>query len=369
MRLSLRSTILLNFVLIIVILAVFGGILGVFLINRTTVDEEQRRVSVDLKSAWSVLEGKFNELTTLVNVLGSGKRVAGAFQEPIDDNSRVALEAVRRHFKLDFLTLTNRDGRVILRASSPYLVGDDLSNDIVVQEALKGNTVQGFQVFTAQRLQAEGDDLAERAFTVFEPTTKAKSRAKSSEDAGLVMVVAAPIQDRKGDEFGVIYAGFLLNRNNDLVDQIRSALFEGEELDGRPVGTVTIFQWDVRVATNVVMPNGNRALGTRVSSEVYDRVLENNRSWYSRAFVVNDWYISAYDPIHDVEGKVIGILYVGVLAAKYDNIKTDLWRIYGGLAVFSALFVVLVGAGVFRPYNQDGGTVGGSHPAHSRGAL
>jgi two-component system NtrC family sensor kinase len=343
MRLSLRSTIILNFVVIIVIMALFGGILGAFLINRTTVDEEQRRVSVDLKSAWSVLEGKFSELTVLVNVLGSGKRVAGAFQQPIDVSSRVSLEEVRRNFNLDFLTLTNRDGRVIMRATAPYQVGDDLSNDVVIQEALKGKMVQGFQIFSAERLQVEGYDLPERAFTVFEPTTKAKARAKASEDAGLVMVVASPIQDKTGDEFGVIYAGFLLNRNNGLVDQIRSAVFEGEELDGRPVGTVTIFQWDVRVATNVVMPNGNRALGTRVSTEVYDRVLENDRSWYSRAFVVNDWYISAYDPIHDVEGKVIGILYVGVLAAKYDHIKRELWRIYGGLAVFSALLVVLVG--------------------------
>ena len=97
------------------------------------------------------------------------------------------------------------------------------------------------------------------------------------------------------------------------------------------------------MATNVILPNGNRALGTRVSSEVYDKVLENNSNWYSRAFVVDDWYISAYDPIHDVENKVVGILYVGVLAKKYDEIRKGLWTIYGSVSVIGALMITLVG--------------------------
>ena len=82
---------------------------------------------------------------------------------------------------------------------------------------------------------------------------------------------------------------------------------------------------------------------TRVSAEVYDKVLENNSSWYSRAFVVDDWYISAYDPIHDIEDKVVGILYVGVLAKKYDEIRKGLWTIYGGVSLVGTLLIILVG--------------------------
>ena len=149
--------------------------------------------------------------------------------------------------------------------------------------------------------------------------------------------------DQGGRIHGAIYAGILLNRNNTLVDQIRSLVFEGKLFDGHHIGTVTIFQWDVRVATNVILPNGNRALGTRVSAEVYDKVLENNSSWYDRAFVVNDWYISAYDPIHDFEGRVVGILYVGVLAKKYDEIRANLWKIYGGVSLVGVLLIVFVG--------------------------
>ena len=329
MRLTLRNRILLNFVLVILAFAIIGTLLGTFFINRTTVEEEQRRVGVDLRSAWSVLQGRFNELSILVGVLGTGKRVAGAYMPDISDNTQVALESVRRQFGLDFLTLTDETGRVILRTLEPYKTGDDLSNDSFVLAALNGQTLAGFQVFSSGRLGAEGGDLDERAFMAFQPTPMAKPRAKETESAGLVLAAAAPVKDPVSHVMGVIYAGTLLNRNNALVDHIRSIVTEGQVLDGRPVGTVTIFQWDVRVATNVILPNGNRALGTRVSAEVYDQVLENNRSWYSRAFVVNDWYISAYDPILDVEGRVVGILYVGVLAKKYDQIKENLWKIYG----------------------------------------
>ncbi|MFH1139133.1 MAG: cache domain-containing protein [Pseudomonadota bacterium] len=343
MRINLRNRVLINFVFIIVALAVFNGLLGAFLINRTTVSEEQRRVGVDLRSAWSVVQSRFDEMATLLTVLGPGKRVVGAFTQPDREEHHLALEAVRRQFHLDILGLTDGQGKVILRGAPPYTTGDDLSNDPVVSKALRGETVKGFQVLRPTRLRTEGDGLAERAFVVFEPTPMAKPRAESTEGSGLAMMAAFPIRDIKDDVMGVIFAGSLLNRNHDLVDRIRSIVFEGQAPDGGPIGAVTIFQWDVRVATNVTLPNGNRALGTRVSAEVYDKVLENNSSWYSRAFVVNEWYISAYDPIRDVENKVIGILYVGVPARKYDQIRRDLWRIYAAMSLICACLVVLAG--------------------------
>jgi len=80
-----------------------------------------------------------------------------------------------------------------------------------------------------------------------------------------------------------------------------------------------------------------------VSEEVYDKVLENGLNWYDRAFVVKDWYLSAYDPIHDVNGKVIGILYVGVLAKQYDDLKWALWKLYGGISGGVGVFVLAIG--------------------------
>ena len=97
------------------------------------------------------------------------------------------------------------------------------------------------------------------------------------------------------------------------------------------------------MATNVRKQDGNRAIGTRVSTEVYDKVLENNQSWVNPAFVVNDWYLSAYDPIHNVDGETIGILYVGVLAAQYDDMRREVWALYGVASALLAIVVLALG--------------------------
>ncbi len=45
------------------------------------------------------------------------------------------------------------------------------------------------------------------------------------------------------------------------------------------------------------------------------------RQYVGRAYVVNDWYIAAYEPIKNITGQIIGILYVGILEQKYSDIN------------------------------------------------
>lgn len=106
-----------------------------------------------------------------------------------------------------------------------------------------------------------------------------------------------------------------------LVDKINELVFGNEVYKGKPVGTVTIFQDDIRISTNVLNDKGERAVGTRVSKEVYDRVVIKGISWKDRAFVVTDWYFTTYEPIKDISGNIIGILYVGILEKPYADLK------------------------------------------------
>jgi two-component system NtrC family sensor kinase len=341
MKLNIR--VFLNFVLVIVLFGLLGAALGAWLINRNILNEAQRRVGLDLRSAWSVIDGELGRLHLFVSVLGTGKRVETAYSNLLAPESRIRLEEARRMFGFDFLSLTDSSGKVILRTIEPYSTGDYLANDPFIREALKGKATKGFSILSSSRLRAEGGNMPEQAFMAFEPTPKAKPRVKTSEESGMALIAAAPVINEKGAIVGAIYAGILLNRNHELVDKIRSIVFEDKMYEGRHLGTMTIFQWDTRIATNVTLPNGNKAIGTRVSADVYDKVLENNSNWYDRAFVVRDWYLSAYDPIHDIEGKVIGILYVGVLAKKYDDLKWELWRLYGFLSVVAGIIVLAVG--------------------------
>jgi len=119
--------------------------------------------------------------------------------------------------------------------------------------------------------------------------------------SGMVLMAASPIFSENGEVMGVLYGGHLLNCNYKIVDQVWDLVYSGEKkYRDKEIGTVTIFMGDIRVSTNVKNEKGERAIGTRVSAAVADTVLVKGKRWASRAFVVNDWYISEYEPMNDV---------------------------------------------------------------------
>ncbi|SET06635.1 Cache domain-containing protein [Natronincola peptidivorans] len=120
-----------------------------------------------------------------------------------------------------------------------------------------------------------------------------------------------------------LYAGELnLTEDNTFVDELK-------ELMG---GTSTVFVLNdnkfVRVSTNVRMEDGARAIGTVIDADspVYQSVI-NKEPYYSRAWVVNNWYITAYKPLLDANNNVTGMLYAGVpeidekLEGIFSNVK------------------------------------------------
>ncbi|MFN2354154.1 MAG: methyl-accepting chemotaxis protein [Desulfopila sp.] len=110
-------------------------------------------------------------------------------------------------------------------------------------------------------------------------------------------------------EIPKLQAGILyLNEDTEIVDEI-------EEVTG---ATATVFQLVdnklLRIATNVRKPNGERATGTYIpsSSPVYQAIM-NGETFKGKAFVVNDWYLTAYKPLRSNNGNIIGAVYVGQL--------------------------------------------------------
>jgi len=177
---------------------------------------------------------------------------------------------------------------------------------------------------------------------VFVSAPKSKPRPGDRETSGMMLKVAAPLLDDNDNLLGVLYGGELLNRNYSIVDQVKDSLYKGEKYEGRDMGAATIFQWDLRISTNVKKPNGLRSIGTRVSEEVYETVLENGKLWIGRAFVVDSWRISSYEPIRNIKGEIIGMLSVGILERPFLDMRNNvIWSFlkiaFLGIAVALAL--------------------------------
>ncbi len=101
----------------------------------------------------------------------------------------------------------------------------------------------------------------------------------------------------------------------DLVDEV------GEMISGTATVFQKIPQGFLRISTNVRKKNGERATDTFISNDspVAQKIL-GGESFFGRAFVVDDWYLTAYEPLI-IDGSVEGILYVGVREKNMAGIK------------------------------------------------
>jgi len=127
------------------------------------------------------------------------------------------------------------------------------------------------------------------------------------------MKVAWQVLKTKGSEFriedGKLYAGsHAVNGNFEVVDKVK-------ELVG---GSATVFMGDVRVSTNVMKADGTRAVGTPLArTAAYASVFDKKQPFRGEVEILGQPYMTAYDPILDASGAVIGVLYVGIKKADF----------------------------------------------------
>lgn len=259
-------------------------------------------------------------------------------------------------------------------------------NDVVVHPwQLTGaqNETAFFDLLDKRQLEHLDPDLANRAQVPILGTAQVETQ-------GLVSRTIIPVRNQEKEIIGFLDGGLLLNNSTKLVDQIRDLIYppahkaysaqshqatavtsnelmtesdssnnnntdhllaeKNEPLGGsinkkrtssRPVGTVTIFLNDLRVSTNVPLNSDireGRAIGTRVSHSVHQKVLNDGKEWIDRAYVYDAWYITAYRPLRDQQNNVVGMLYTGYLI--WPLLKTYLTNL--GEITFTILSLLLI---------------------------
>ena len=285
----------------------------------------------------------------------NGERIA-ALGQSVDfaqSGDPAALLAERRaEMALDFLQLVGPDGSLL--ASSPPGALPDRDMPLVA-EALQGSAGTGITILSHEELVLIDPALAERAHVPLVPTANAVPTDRDAEDRGMVILSAVPVVLADGRQ-AALAGGVLLNRNLDFIDTINDLVYRAGSLPEGSEGTATLFLDDVRISTNVRLFEGSRALGTRVSAAVRERVLLHGETWLDSAFVVNDWYISAYEPIRDTSGTAVGMLYVGFLERPFAETKRmTIWLVGLGFLGVTALSIPIFlrwAGSVFRPLER-----------------
>jgi methyl-accepting chemotaxis protein len=152
-------------------------------------------------------------------------------------------------------------------------------------------------------------------------------------------------------ENGKLYFGqSAINGDFSAVDQVK-------QIGG---GTATVFMGDERVSTNVMRPNGARAIGSKLApSPAFEAIFKQRARFQGQVNILDEPYITIYEPILDkATGRVLGIYYVGMKKSEFAAIINHMIRtsLIGGLVVLlvgglASLFLVRA---MMRPLTELG---------------
>jgi len=322
------------FISIILVIGVLLSVLVYFLIDSGITGREQAKVSFAVKSASAIYDEEMYVIKKELEIISKIK----------DFNEIDAGE-----LDVDYLYKVDKDEK------------DSVESEIV-KAAFEGEEKGGTRVIEEHELKRMGEKFYKKSEIELKLTEKARPVSEKFLKKAMAIEYAIPLMDEKKRVESVIYGGKIINRDFDLIEKIRDRVFEDKMFNGKPVGTVTIFLDDVRITTNVLDSDGKPAIGTRASQEVYEKVVIEGEPWLGRAFVVNKWYLTNYDPIKDIQGNIIGILYAGYLEnyLKEENkiIIYSFWAIIFFATIFAIIFYIYFRQGRAEKGDKTAGRAG-----------
>ena len=255
------------------------------------------------------VENRKNEAMRNTAIISINPLVVKALADKDADALTSALAPLAKETGLDFITVTDDKGTVIVRTHDKKK-GDSVAGQVNVRSALNG-----------------------AVFGAIEPGTIVKFSARSG----------APVKNEQGRIIGVVSAGYDITRDA-FIDSVKNKY-----------GTdVTLFLGDERVASTIAK-DGKRVVGTKLNEQVSAKVIGQGQKYSARADILGMDYFTAYMPLLGADNKPIGVLFSGESTAIYVSERNKLILIISlialGVIVFGAGCALFVARGIANPLN------------------
>ncbi len=272
-----------------------------------------------------------------------------------------ALQTVQVEGKLSFVTIVGLDGRVAIRSTNPSAYGDDtLMGDYsnpngpvssirhLIQTALGGKTVSGFEALAPETLERENAiengkvvaSLKDYVAVPLREPTNAPARGRkiapgTVESRALALTFATPVLDSGGNITGVAIAGRVVNKDLAIVQDVQNILKD----------QVTIFFGEERIATTRKETQGGHKgesqMGT-IHPNYPANVLSGQYEERTPRVVDGEELVGIFDPFKDLDGVVLGSLYIGRPTSLVDAISKAQEDIEGGIERKTTLYIAVL---------------------------
>ena len=316
-RLSLRARLIWSYLVILGTGGLATSVVGSWIVSSTIMMQARRAVDHDFATTRTVYEQQLDILKLSVQFAASGTALERYYTSGDRASLSAYLDRIRQNAGFDFLSLTDQNGALSREFRSLDTRQMTHLRRVWSKPLFQGKSPQLLKSFPPSACPARGNRV--RAWRSWRPRRWA-------------LLATGPL--------GALFGGILLNGNFGIVDRVWDLLFRGDRFKDVDSGSVTIFENDVRIATNVTTTAGHRAIGTRAPREVSDAVLKHGEIWRGRAFIVKDWYISEYAPIRNYAGQAVGMLSVGILENTYTGIRNRVILSFMNIALSGFLLIL-----------------------------
>ncbi len=323
-RISLRTKLTGAFTLVVVGGTAVSTLIGSRIITNALLEDARNRALHGLEAALTMYAEESSKTAAAVS------RVANT----TGDQSTAAQQA-----GLDFFRLESDGARSVTNACTA-----DSSFRLLLDAAEASGRASGTEVLTHDCLALLDPALAAKSRIALRTSDNA-AIAGQNLTSGLALVAASRVL-HEGRVVGIASGGLVLNRRTDLVDHVKLLVYGDAKYQDRDIGSASLFLGDVRVATSARTTRNVRAIGTHVAPNVGDAVLKNGTRWNGRARVVDDWCITAYEPLRNFSGRIVGMIYVGMLEAPILDVRTHVMLTFlvvcafGLAVVFGVTYVI-----------------------------
>ncbi len=319
--LSLRVRLMLGFGIGVLAVLLITGYIAIDSFSSAVDDFSYGAIDNNMSNANASLEDLRTHLEQTMQGVSTDTRVLTALGTP---SIGPELQAVARLSGLTWAMVIDSGGQVVAASTGapPFASTWPLLVDVAV-----ARQADSFYAVVPET-ELVKLKLAEQLAALVIPT-QGGTIVEGEESGALSVVAVEPVSASNG-------VGYLLVG----VDTLKGNLPFVDSIVEHQGGTATVLQGGVRVATTVKDDEGKRAIGTVVSDLVRQQTLESGESFRGDAFVVNRNHLSAYDPIVDPSGAVIGMLYVGLPLDTYNDVVSSFairYTIIIGVAVLATL--------------------------------